>query len=57
MLDTHELAAKAAAEFDREVLLQAMVVDPIVSSIEDAEAIIAETFERQKDALHPQWYA
>lgn len=56
VLDTHELTAKAAAEFDREVLLQAMVVDPIVNSIEDAEAIIAETFERQKDALDPRWY-
>ena len=56
VLDTHELTAKAAAEFDRDALLQAMVVDPIVNSIEDAEGIIAETFERQKDALDPRWY-
>jgi len=57
VLDTHELTAKAAAEFDRDALLQAMVVDPIVNSIEDAEAIIDETFERQRDALDPRWYA
>jgi alpha-galactosidase len=56
VLDTHELTAKAAAEFDRDALLQAMLVDPIVNSIEDAEAIIAETLERQRDALDPRWY-
>lgn len=57
VLDTHELTAKAAAEFDRQALRQAMIVDPIVNSIEDAEAIIAETFERQQDALDARWYA
>jgi len=57
VLDTHELTAKAAAEFDRDALLQAMVVDPIVNSIEDAQAIIEETFQRQRDALDPRWYA
>jgi len=56
VLDAHELTARAAAEFDRKALLQAMIVDPIVNSIEDAEAIITETFERQKDALDPRWY-
>ena len=56
VLDTHELTAQAAAEFDRDVLLQAMVVDPIVNNIEDAEAIIEETFERQRDGLDPRWY-
>jgi len=56
VLDTHELTAKAAAEFDRDALLQAMVVDPIVNNIEDAEAIIKETFERQRDGLDPRWY-
>ena len=56
ILDTHELTAKAAAEFDREALLQAMVTDPIVNNIEDAEAIIRGTFERQKDGLDERWY-
>ncbi len=56
VLDTHELTAKAAMEFDRNALLQAMIVDPIVNNIEDAEAIIEETFARQKDALDPKWY-
>ena len=56
VLDTHELTAIAAAEFNREALLQAMVVDPIVNSIEDAEGIIEETFERQRDGLDPTWY-
>jgi alpha-galactosidase len=56
VLDTHELTARAAAEFDRHALLEAMVVDPIVNSIEDAQGIIKETFERQKDTLDPRWY-
>ena len=56
VLDTHELTARAAAEFDREALLQAMVIDPIVNSIEDAEAIIEETFAREQDGLDPRWY-
>ena len=30
--------------------------DPIVNNIEDAEAIIAETLERQRDALDEGWY-
>jgi alpha-galactosidase/6-phospho-beta-glucosidase family protein len=56
ILDTHELTAKAAAEFDRDALLQAIAIDPIMNNINDAEAIIAETFERQKDGLDPRWY-
>jgi alpha-galactosidase len=56
VLDTHELTARAAAEFDRDALHQAMLVDPVVNSIEDAEAMIEETFVRQKDGLDARWY-
>jgi alpha-galactosidase len=56
VLDTHELTAKAAATCDRETLLQAMLVDPIVNNVTDAKAIIAETLERQRDALPDGWY-
>jgi len=56
VLDTHDLTARAAAEFDRDALLQAMLIDPLVHNIADARAIIEESFERQKDALDPRWF-
>ena len=56
VLDTHELTAAAAATYDRGLLRQAMLVDPIMNNIEDADAVIKETLERQKDALPEGWY-
>jgi len=55
VLDTHELTAKAAAECDRQALLAAMAVDPIVNNLADAENIIAETLDRQREGLAEGW--
>ncbi len=56
VLDAHELAVEAAVTCDRAVLLRAMLVDPMLSSIADAESIIAELLEAQRDALPTGWY-
>ncbi len=56
VLDTHELSARAAVETDRDVLLRAMVCDPIVNSHVDARAIIDELLDRQRDALPAGWF-
>ena len=57
ILDTHELTAEAAAEFDRAKVLRAFVSDPIVNNTVDARAMIEELFEAQSDALDDRWYA
>lgn len=50
-LDTHELTAEAAAKSDRGLLRRAMLTDPLTNSIADADAIIKELMEAEKDAL------
>ena len=57
VLDSHELTACAAATFDRDLLLRALVTDPIINNIADARAIMDEMFARQRDAMDPRWYA
>lgn len=57
VLDTHELTAQAAVECDRDLLLRAMLTDPIVNNIGDARAIVDESLERQQDILPREWYA
>ena len=56
ILDTHELTARAAATYDRDVLLRALCTDPIVNNLEDAKAVMADLLEAQRDVLRPQWY-
>ncbi len=55
VLDTHELTAEAVVKCDRTLLRRAMFVDPIVNS--DADAILAELFELERDVLSECWYA
>jgi len=55
VLDTHELTAEAAVKCDRDILLKAMLTDPIVNNIADARAIINESLQREADALPPEW--
>ncbi len=57
VLDTHELTAEAAVKCDRDILLKAMLTDPIVNNISDAKAIIDESLEREADALPREWQA
>lgn len=56
VLDTHELTADAVVTGDRRVLRQAMLVDPIVNSVSDADAMIAELLEAERDALPACWF-
>ena len=56
VLDTHELTAEAVATCDYALLRRAMLTDPMVSSIADADAIIRELLEAEKDALPACWF-
>ena len=38
------------------VSLRALLTDPIVNSITDARALMAELFEKEKEVLPAQWY-
>ena len=56
ILDTHELTAEAAAKCSLPLLRRAMMTDPLVCSISDADAIIKELLEAEKDILPEAWY-
>ncbi|MEK5059167.1 glycoside hydrolase family 4 [Paenibacillus sp. FSL H7-0326] len=56
VLDTHELTAEAVIEGSREKLRRAMLTDPLVHSIADAERIIEELLELEKDIIPEHWY-
>lgn len=57
VLDTHELTAEAVAERSFVKLRRAMMTDPLVNSIHDADMIIQELLEQEKDILPKYWYA
>jgi alpha-galactosidase/6-phospho-beta-glucosidase family protein len=54
ILDTHELTVEAYVRKDRNLLLRALAVDPIVNSIATAEAILDDIYEAEKDCLE-EW--
>ncbi len=56
VLDAHMAAVAAAVSCDRDDLLRAMLIDPIVNSIGDANAIIDELLEAERDALPAKWF-
>jgi alpha-galactosidase/6-phospho-beta-glucosidase family protein len=56
ILDTHELTAEAVVELDFAKLRRAMLTDPLVNSISDADHIIKEIMEQEKEALPKQWF-
>jgi len=56
VLDTHELTAEAVATCDFGLLRRAMLTDPLVSSIADADAIIRELLDAERDALPACWF-
>lgn len=56
VLDTHELTAAAVVEQSYTQLRKAMLTDPLVNSIHDADMIIAELLEREKDIIPSIWY-
>jgi alpha-galactosidase len=56
VLDTHELTAQAVATCDFELLRRAMLTDPLTSSIADADAIIRELLDAERDVLPACWF-
>lgn len=56
VLDTHELTAEAVVERSFAKLRRAMLTDPLTNSIADADRIIAEIMERERDALPAYWF-
>lgn len=57
VLDTHELTAEAIVKGDYTLLRRAMMTDPLVTSIADADAILQELLELERDILPAHWYA
>ncbi|NLS79813.1 MAG: hypothetical protein GXY76_21410 [Chloroflexi bacterium] len=51
----HELAVEAAVTGSRTTLLQSFLVDPLIASIEDAQNLIAELLDAERDALPKMW--
>lgn len=56
VLDTHELTAEAVVERSFTKLRRAMMTDPLVNSIADADRIITELLEREKEIIPKYWY-
>ncbi len=57
VLDAHELTAEAVATCDYGLLRRAMLVDPLVTSIADADAILVELLDAERQVLPECWYA
>ncbi len=57
VLETHELTVEAIVNRDRTLLRRAMCLDPIVNSIPDADAIIADLLDAERPALPDEWFA
>jgi alpha-galactosidase len=56
VLDAHTLTAEAVARCDYSLLRRAMLVDPLISSLADADAILKELLDAEKDVLPACWY-
>ncbi len=50
-LDIHELTIEGIMQRDRDLLVRALSIDPLVNSIATARVVIDELFDREKDAL------
>ena len=55
-LDTHELTAEAAVTGSRDVLMRAMMTDPICNNIPDAKACIRDLLAAEREALPSFWF-
>ena len=56
VLDAHELTVEAVAERSFDKLRRAMMTDPLVNSIGDADNIIKEIMTAEKDRLPAYWF-
>jgi alpha-galactosidase len=57
ILDTHELTAEAVATCDHALLRRALLVDPLVHSIADADALLRDLLEAERDVLPECWFS
>ncbi len=55
IVDVQELTLQAAMTADRNILRQALVIDPLTVSIEDAEHIIDDLFAAEGDDIPDKW--
>ena len=55
IIDTQELTLEAALTGSRQALRRALVADPLTVSIEDADHILDELLQAEKDDLPPLW--
>jgi len=56
VLDTHELTAEAVATCDLTLVRRALLTDPLITSLADADAILRELLAAERDALPECWY-
>lgn len=56
VLDTHELTAEAVATCNPALLRRALLTDPLVNSIADADALIKELLDAEREALPACWF-
>lgn len=56
VLDTHELTAEAVVERNFLKLRRAMMTDPLINSIHDADMIIKELLEQEREIIPRYWY-
>ncbi|MNI88805.1 putative 6-phospho-beta-glucosidase [compost metagenome] len=56
VLDTHELTVEAVLDQSYEKLRRAMLTDPLVNSISDADKIIHELLELEHEMITDGWY-
>jgi len=56
VLETHELTVEAIVKRDRTLLRRAMLLDPIVNAIPDADAIVEELLAAEREALPKEWF-
>ncbi|MFD3258374.1 glycoside hydrolase family 4 [Paenibacillus lentus] len=56
VLDTHELTAEAVVERSFTKLRRAMLTDPLANSIHDADMMIKELLELERDIIPEYWY-
>ena len=56
VLDTHELTAEAIVRCDHSLLRRAMLSDPLVTSMADADAILSELMMAERDVLPKGWF-
>jgi alpha-galactosidase len=56
ILDAHELTAEAVAKGSYSLLRRAMLTDPLTNSMADAEAMIMELLEAEREALPKEWF-